>query len=154
VLIERIGPTGAKLRAGRSRNDQAANNLKLYLRQKARPLGAMLADLLDAIAGQAELHTGSVCPGFTHLQSAQPVTFGHWLMAHGQALARDASRLQDWEKRSGQSPLGAAALAGSAIALHPELSAKALGYDGRARTRSMRSARATMSRNSCSSRRC
>jgi argininosuccinate lyase len=129
VLIERIGPTGAKLRAGRSRNDQAANNLKLYLRQKARPLGAMLAELLDAIAGQAELHTGSICPGFTHLQSAQPVTFGHWLMAHGQALARDASRLQDWEKRSGQSPLGAAALAGSAIALHPELSAKALGYD-------------------------
>jgi argininosuccinate lyase len=130
VLIARIGATGAKLRAGRSRNDQAANNLKLYLRQKARPLGAMLAELLDAIAGQAEMHAASVCPGFTHLQSAQPVTFGHWLMAHGQVLARDAGRLQDWERRSGQSPLGAAALAGSAIALHPELSAAALGYDG------------------------
>lgn len=129
VLTARIGATGAKLRAGRSRNDQAANNLKLYLRQQSREIGVMLAELLEAIAGQAEKHAASVCPGFTHLQSAQPVTFGHWLMAHGQVLARDASRLQDWEKRSGQSPLGAAALAGSAIALTPELSAKALGYD-------------------------
>ncbi len=130
VLTARIGATGAKLRAGRSRNDQAANNLKLYLREQSRLLGAMLVALLEALAGQAERHAASVCPGFTHLQSAQPVTFGHWLMAHGQALARDATRLQDWEKRSGQSPLGAAALAGSAIALTPELSAQALGYDG------------------------
>lgn len=130
VLIARIGATGAKLRAGRSRNDQAANNLKLYLRAETRSIGAMLAELLDAIAGQAERHAASVCPGFTHLQSAQPVTFGHWLMAHGQALSRDATRLQDWEKRSSLSPLGAAALAGSAIALTPELSARALGYAG------------------------
>ncbi|WP_332682079.1 argininosuccinate lyase [Bosea sp. (in: a-proteobacteria)] len=130
VLTTRIGATGAKLRAGRSRNDQAANNLKLYLREQSRLIGAMLAELLEALAGQAEQHAASVCPGFTHLQSAQPVTFGHWLMAHGQALARDATRLQDWEKRSGHSPLGAAALAGSAIALTPELSAQALGYDG------------------------
>lgn len=130
VLIDRIGATGAKLRAGRSRNDQAANNLKLYLREQARLIGAMLSELLEALAGQAEQHAASVCPGFTHLQSAQPVTFGHWLMAHGQALARDATRLQDWEKRSSLSPLGAAALAGSAIALKPELSAEALGYDG------------------------
>jgi argininosuccinate lyase len=129
LLIDRIGATGAKLRAGRSRNDQAANNLKLYLRQKARPLGAMLGDLLEAIASQAQIHAGSICPGFTHLQSAQPVTFGHWLMAHGQALARDGERLRDWERRCGESPLGAAALAGSAIALHPELSAAALGYE-------------------------
>ncbi|MBN9441771.1 lyase family protein, partial [Bosea sp. (in: a-proteobacteria)] len=95
VLTERIGQTGAKLRAGRSRNDQAANNLKLYLRQKSRSIGAMLAELLTAIAGQAEQHAASVCPGFTHLQNAQPATFGHWLMAHGQVLLRDASRLQD-----------------------------------------------------------
>jgi argininosuccinate lyase len=130
VLVARIGSTGAKLRAGRSRNDQAANNLKLYLRAGSRRLGGLLADLLDAIATQAEAHSASICPGFTHLQSAQPVTFGHWLMAHGQALSRDASRLQDWEKRAGKSPLGAAALAGSAIAMNPELSAKALGYEG------------------------
>ncbi|MGW9330835.1 argininosuccinate lyase [Bosea sp. NPDC055594] len=130
VLTARIGATGAKLRAGRSRNDQAANNLKLYLREQSRLIGAMLAELLEALAGQAERHSASVCPGFTHLQSAQPVTFGHWLMAHGQALSRDATRLQDWDRRSTQSPLGAAALAGSAIALTPELSAQALGYDG------------------------
>ena len=130
VLVARIGATGAKLRAGRSRNDQAANNLKLYLREEARALGGLLVELLAAIAAQSQAHAGSVCPGFTHLQSAQPVTFGHWLMAHGQALARDASRLQDWERRANLSPLGAAALAGSAIALRPELSAAALGYDG------------------------
>ncbi|WP_449254846.1 argininosuccinate lyase [Bosea sp. (in: a-proteobacteria)] len=129
VLTERIGPTGAKLRAGRSRNDQAANNLKLYLRQKSRTIGAMLAELLAAIAEQSERHAASVCPGFTHLQNAQPATFGHWLMAHGQVLLRDASRLQDWEKRSGQSPLGAAAFAGSAITLDPAASAAALGYE-------------------------
>lgn len=129
VLTERIGQTGAKLRAGRSRNDQAANNLKLYLRQKSRSIGAMLAELLAAIADRAEQHAASVCPGFTHLQNAQPATFGHWLMAHGQVLLRDASRLQDWEKRSGQSPLGAAAFAGSAITLDPAASATALGYD-------------------------
>jgi argininosuccinate lyase len=129
VLTERAGPVGAKLRAGRSRNDQAANNLKLYLRQKARPLAGMLAELLGAIADQAQAHAGTVCPGFTHLQNAQPVTFGHWLMAHGQVLLRDALRLTDWEKRAGQSPLGAAAFAGSAITLNPASSAKALGYD-------------------------
>lgn len=130
VLVARIGATGAKLRAGRSRNDQAANNLKLYLRQQARLIAAMLADLLEALATQAQDHAASVCPGFTHLQSAQPVTFGHWLMAHAQALSRDASRLQDWDRRSALSPLGGAALAGSAIALSPELSAQTLGYDG------------------------
>lgn len=129
VLTERAGAVGAKLRAGRSRNDQAANNLKLYLRGKARPLAGMLAELLGAIADRAEEHAATVCPGFTHLQNAQPVTFGHWLMAHGQVLLRDASRLADWEARSGQSPLGAAAFAGSAITLQPEHSARAMGYD-------------------------
>ena len=129
VLTERAGAVGAKLRAGRSRNDQAANNLKLYLRGKARPLAGMLVELLGAIADRAEEHAATVCPGFTHLQNAQPVTFGHWLMAHGQVLLRDASRLADWEARSGQSPLGAAAFAGSAITLQPEHSARAMGYD-------------------------
>ncbi|WP_420102595.1 argininosuccinate lyase [Bosea sp. (in: a-proteobacteria)] len=129
VLTERAGAVGAKLRAGRSRNDQAANNLKLYLRAKSRPLAGMLAELLGAIADQAQAHAATICSGFTHLQNAQPVTFGHWLMAHGQVLLRDASRLADWEKRAGQSPLGAAAFAGSAITLQPAQSAKALGYE-------------------------
>ena len=128
VLVERIGETGAKLRAGRSRNDQAANNLKLYLRQETPRLVLLLCDLLDALVGQAAHHAGSVSPGFTHLQSAQPVTFGHWLMAHAQPLLRDVSRFRDFLSRSGESPLGAAALAGSAIALNPALSARQLGY--------------------------
>lgn len=130
VLTERLGEVASKLRAGRSRNDQAANNLKLYLRDEAAALVLELARLMDALTDQAELHAGSICPGFTHLQSAQPVTFGHWLMAHGQALARDAERFADWRARAGLSPLGAAALVGSALVLDTEGSARMLGYDG------------------------
>ncbi|MCU0819718.1 MAG: argininosuccinate lyase [Beijerinckiaceae bacterium] len=128
VLIERLGATGAKLRAGRSRNDQAANNLKLYLRQETPRLVRLLGQMGEALAGQAELHAATVAPGFTHLQSAQPVTFGHWLMAHVQPLMRNISRLQDFLARTGECPLGAAALAGSAIALSPALTARQLGY--------------------------
>lgn len=128
VLTERVGEVASKLRAGRSRNDQAANDLKLYLREESARLVLDLAALTTAIADQAEDHAGSICPGFTHLQSAQPVTFGHWLMAHGQALARDISRFVDWRARAGGSPLGAAALAGSSLAIDPRTSALALGY--------------------------
>jgi argininosuccinate lyase len=128
VLIERIGETGAKIRAGRSRNDQAANNLKLYLREESRLLADELALLLAAIADQADVHVASICPGFTHLQGAQPVTFGHWIMAHGQALLRNISRFEDFARRASTSPLGAAALAGSAIVKDPAKVAAALGY--------------------------
>lgn len=130
VLIERIGETGAKLRAGRSRNDQAANNLKLYLLEESQGIVGAINGLMQALADQADVHAASICPGFTHLQSAQPVTFGHWLMAHGQALLRNATRFQDFARRSSVSPLGAAALAGSAITRDPALAAKALGYTG------------------------
>ncbi|HEX3499369.1 MAG TPA: argininosuccinate lyase [Stellaceae bacterium] len=130
LLTERLGGLGGKLRAGRSRNDQAANDLKLYLRDVSRHLALELLALQDAIIGQAAAHDGTLAPGFTHLQPAQPVTFAHQLLAHGQAFARDLDRLRDWDRRSARSPLGAAALAGSAIALHPELSAAELGYDG------------------------
>ncbi|MCZ8183983.1 MAG: argininosuccinate lyase [Beijerinckiaceae bacterium] len=130
VLVERLGATGAKLRAGRSRNDQAANNLKLYLRQETPRLVLLMGELAEALAIQAGLHAAAVAPGFTHLQSAQPVTFGHWLMAHAQPLLRNISRLQDFLARTGECPLGAAALAGSAIALSPALSARQLGYAG------------------------
>ncbi|MGL4635336.1 MAG: argininosuccinate lyase [Beijerinckiaceae bacterium] len=129
ALIERIGDTGAKLRAGRSRNDQAANNLKLYLLDESRLIVAEMLILMQALADQAEAHAASICPGFTHLQSAQPVTFGHWLMAHGQPLLRNATRFQDFARRASFSPLGAAALAGSAIALDPEKVARTLGYN-------------------------
>jgi argininosuccinate lyase len=130
VLTERLGPLGGKLRAGRSRNDQAANDLKLYLRDHARRLAAAILDLQDALTAQAEQHIDTIAPGFTHLQPAQPVSFGHQLLAHAQTFARDVSRFQDWDRRAARSPLGAAALAGSAIAMHPELAATELGYDG------------------------
>jgi argininosuccinate lyase len=129
VMTERLGPLGGKLRAGRSRNDQAANDLRLYLRAQARRLAGMILDLQTALVMQAQAHLETIAPGFTHLQPAQPVLFAHQLLAHAQAFARDIARLQDWDRRFARSPLGAAALAGSAIAMHPELAAKELGYD-------------------------
>jgi argininosuccinate lyase len=129
LLTERLGALGGKLRAGRSRNDQAANDLKLYLRDEARHLARDVLALQDAVVAQAEAHGGTLAPGFTHLQPAQPVTFAHQLLAHAQGFVRDIDRLRDWDRRSARSPLGAAALAGSAIALNPELSAAELGYD-------------------------
>ena len=130
VLMERLGPLGGKLRAGRSRNDQAANDLKLYLRDQARHLALALLSLQDAIAEQARDHLHTLAPGFTHLQPAQPVVFAHQLLAHAQTFGRDLDRWRDWDRRAARSPLGAAALAGSAIAVHPELSSGELGYDG------------------------
>ncbi|CDR09148.1 argininosuccinate lyase [Streptomyces iranensis] len=129
VLSERLGVVGGKLRAGRSRNDQAANDLRLYLRDKVRRLAEAGADLVDALLAQAREHRTTPAPGFTHLQPAQPITFGHQLLAHAHAIGRDIDRLRDWDRRSARSPLGAAALAGSAIALSPERSAEELGYD-------------------------
>lgn len=129
VLVERIGGLGGKLRAGRSRNDQAANDLKLHLRSGARIVVDGVLALQDALIAQATEHQTTLAPGFTHLQPAQPVTFAHQLLAHAQSFSRDIERMQDWDRRSSRSPLGAAALAGSAIALHPELSAKELGYE-------------------------
>ncbi|MGH8778158.1 argininosuccinate lyase [Paraburkholderia sp.] len=129
-LTQRLGATGGKLRAGRSRNDQAANDLRLYLRDKARTLTHAVIDLQNALIDQANAHIASVAAGFTHLQPAQPVVFAHHLLAHAQSIYRDIDRLVDWDRRSARSPLGAAALAGSAICVHPELSAAELGYDG------------------------
>jgi len=130
VLTERLGALGGKLRAGRSRNDQAANDLKLYLRTEARRVAAHVLDLQDALVAQARRHTTTLAPGFTHLQPAQPIAFAHQLLAHAQCFARDVDRLVDWDRRHARSPLGAAALAGSAIAVRPDLSAAELGYDG------------------------
>ena len=129
VLTERLGALGGKLRAGRSRNDQAANDLRLYLRDRARLMTLDLLAVQDALIGQARAHIDTIAPGFTHLQQAQPVLFAHHLLAHAQAFARDIDRLRDWDRRTARSPLGAAALAGSAIARRPDLSARELGYD-------------------------
>jgi argininosuccinate lyase len=129
IMKERIGALGGKLRAGRSRNDQAANDLKLHLRWAVRRIADGILGLQDALIEQANRHLETLAPGFTHLQPAQPVTFAHQLLAHAQGFDRDIGRLRDWDRRAARSPLGAAALAGSAIALHPELSARELGYD-------------------------
>jgi argininosuccinate lyase len=130
TLSDRLGPLGGKLRAGRSRNDQAANDLKLYLRDEARLLAERILALQDALLLQAGRHLETLAPGFTHLQPAQPIVFAHQLLAHAQTFLRDVDRLTDWDRRHARSPLGAAALAGSAIAVRPELSARELGYEG------------------------
>ena len=130
LLTERLGTLGGKLRAGRSRNDQSANDLRLYLRDQVRQLTLAILELQKALVAQAEQHIHTIAPGFTHLQQAQPIVFAHHLMAHAQAIHRDIQRLQDFDKRFSLSPLGAAALAGSAIARDPQQSAAEMGYNG------------------------
>ena len=127
-LLERLGALGGKLRAGRSRNDQVATDLRLYLRDRARGLATRLVELADALVEQAQRHVHTPAPGMTHLQHAQPVSFGHWLLAHVQALLRDLDRLRDWDARAAVSPLGAGALAGSSLPLDPVQVAKELGF--------------------------
>ncbi len=129
ILTLRLGEIGGKLRTGRSRNDQAANDLRLYLRDRARAVAHAVLELERALVAQAEQHLETLAPGFTHLQPAQPIVFAHHLMAHAQAIGRNLERLRDWDRRSARSPLGAAALAGSAVCLAPELSATELGYE-------------------------
>ena len=129
ALVERTGSLGGKLRAGRSRNDQVATDLRLYLRAQAGPLAAALLDLGDALLDQAERHADTPSPGFTHLQHAQPVTLGHELAKHVHALHRDLDRLRDWAVRASVSPLGAGALAGSTLPLDPAAVAVDLGFD-------------------------
>src|SRR5215469_18109033 len=116
-LLERVGQLGGKLRAGRSRNDQIATDLRLYLRDHARVITARLTELELALIDQAERHKTAPAPGMTHMQHAQPVLLAHQLLAHVQAFARDASRLRDWDARAAVSPLGMGALAGSSLPL-------------------------------------
>ncbi len=127
-LLERVGALGGKLRAGRSRNDQIATDLRLYMRDHARLVMARLTELELALIGQAEAQAGTPAPGMTHLQHAQPVLLAHQLLAHVQAFARDASRLRDWDVRAAVSPLGSGALAGSSLPLDPDAVAAELGF--------------------------
>ena len=129
VLVERLGTLGGKLRAGRSRNDQIATDLRLYLRDAARAVTRSVIALQTALLHQAQEHVGTVAPGYTHLQRAQPVSFGHELAKHVHALARDVDRLRDWDARAARSPLGAGALAGSSLPLDPQTTAAELGFD-------------------------
>jgi argininosuccinate lyase len=127
-LLEKLGSLGGKLRAGRSRNDQVATDLRLYLREHARLVADRLADLEQALVDLAEQHLDTPAPGMTHLQHAQPVLFGHQLLAHVQAFARDVHRLRDWDLRASVSPLGSGALAGSSLPLDPIAVAEELGF--------------------------
>jgi len=128
-LVERLGTLGGKLRAGRSRNDQVATDLRLYLRDHARRIVVELAGLEAALVRLAEQNRDVAMPGMTHLQHAQPVLLAHHLLAHVHALARDVERMQDWDKRAAVSPLGAGALAGSSLPLDPAAVAAELGFD-------------------------
>ena len=127
-LLERLGTLGGKLRAGRSRNDQVATDLRLYLRDHARLVACRIAELQAALLDQAQRHLGTPAPGLTHLQHAQPVLFAHQFLAHAQALARDVSRLRDWDARAAVCPLGAGALAGSTLGLDGAAVAAELGF--------------------------
>ncbi len=128
ALMDRLGPLGGKLRAGRSRNDQIATDLRLYLRDHVRLLVAAVAELETALIDKAAEHREAAAPGLTHLQHAQPILFAHQLLAHVHALARDADRFLDWDRRAAISPLGAGALAGSSLPLDPDTVAAELGF--------------------------
>ncbi len=127
-LLERLGALGGRLRAGRSRNDQVATDLRMYLRDHARRIGQAIVDLESALLQQAEQHPDVAMPGMTHLQHAQPVLLAHHLLAHVQALTRDVDRLHDWDRRAAISPLGSGALAGSSLPLDPQAVAEELGF--------------------------
>jgi argininosuccinate lyase len=132
-LAEIAGSAAGRLHTARSRNDQIATDFKLYVRDVLGHLDEQLAGLQSAFVTKAGGHAGTIMPGFTHLQSAQPVTFGHHCLAYVEMLARDRGRFEDAKRRLNQCPLGAAALAGTSFPIDREQTAKALGFDGPAR---------------------
>ncbi|MBN8919462.1 MAG: argininosuccinate lyase [Rhizobiales bacterium] len=127
-LAELIGPAAGRLHTARSRNDQVATDFKMYVRDTIAALDTQLADYQRALAEKALEHAATVMPGFTHLQTAQPVTFGHHLLAYVEMAGRDRGRFADARKRADESPLGAAALAGTSFPLDRDATAKALGF--------------------------
>jgi argininosuccinate lyase len=128
-LVEMIGDLGRKLHTGRSRNDQVATDLRLWLRDETDRLVALLLESLKALLDLAEANRDVVIPGYTHLQRAQPILFAHWCLAYFEMLARDRERLTDVRKRVNVLPLGAAALAGTSHSIDCEAVARALGFD-------------------------
>ena len=129
-LTERIGEAGKRLHTARSRNDQVATDFRLWVRDAIDGLSAQITDTMRALAERAAAYAGDVMPGFTHLQTAQPVTFGHHLLAYVEMLDRDRGRLADCRKRLNFSPLGSAALAGTSFPIDRHMTAAALGFDG------------------------
>ncbi|TNU77209.1 argininosuccinate lyase [Miniimonas arenae] len=129
ILIERVGAeVGGRIRAGRSRNDQIATLVRMYLRDHARTIAGGVLDVVDALVDQAAAHPDAPMPGRTHLQHAQPVLLAHQLLAHAWPLLRDVDRLVDWDARAAVSPYGSGALAGSSLGLDPEAVARDLGF--------------------------
>ncbi len=129
-LTTLVGDAGKRLHTGRSRNDQVATDVRLYLRHAIDELLILIAALQTSILNLAEQHTLTIMPGFTHLQVAQPISFGHHLMAYFEMLKRDAERLQDARRRVNRLPLGAAALAGTSYPIKREMVAEILGFEG------------------------
>ncbi len=128
-LTEAIGEAGKRLHTARSRNDQVALDVRLWVRDAIDGLTAQIEDAMRAFIARAEEHAGTVMPGFTHLQPAQPVTFGHHMLAYVEMLSRDLSRFRDCRARMNESPLGAAALAGTGFPIDRHMTAAALGFD-------------------------
>lgn len=129
LLTERIGDVGKKLHTARSRNDQVALDIRLYLREECEEEAALLKDLIKEVVKKAEEYKNAVCPGYTHLQRAQPITFGHHLMAYTMMFLRDLERIGDCKKRINVSPIGSCALAGTTYDTDRFYEAKALGFD-------------------------
>jgi len=130
LLLQVGAELGGRLRAGRSRNDQIATLIRMYLRDEARELAGEVLALVRALSGQAARHQDVAMPGRTHLQHAQPVLLAHHLLAHAWALLRDVERFHDWDARAALSPYGAGALAGTSLGLDPEAVAADLGFAG------------------------
>src|SRR4029077_15064879 len=128
-LAELMGPAAGRLHTARSRNDQVATDFRLYVRDTIDQVDAALAAFQHALVARALEHAGTVMPGFTHLQTAQPVTFGHHLLAYVEMAARDRGRFADARRRLNESPLGAAALAGTSFPIDRHATAEALGFD-------------------------
>lgn len=129
LLIEEIGPVGGKLHTGRSRNDQVATDMHLYLRKRVVEFVGLLSELQDALIGQAKDNLDTILPGYTHLQRAQPILFAHHMMAYVSMFSRDIERLQDSYKRVNTLPLGAGALAGTTFPIDRHFVAEQLGFD-------------------------
>ena len=130
VLTERLGDVGKKLHTARSRNDQVALDLRLWLREESGKVQTQLRALIAVIADQAEANTDAIVPGYTHLQRAQPILFAQQLLAYGMMFSRDITRIGDAVKRMNESPLGACALAGTTYPTDRRMTAAALGFDG------------------------
>ena len=130
VLTQRLGDVGKKLHTARSRNDQVALDIRMYLRNEIDEISELVKDLVTAIVSKAEEYKTAIMPGYTHLQRAQPITFGHHLMAYAMMLLRDLDRLEDCRKRMNRSPIGCCALAGTTYDTDRHFEAAKLGFDG------------------------